>query len=375
MLQGSPEHRALVQPAAARGVVELRRHRRGRGALPAGTGDPGRARRLGARIAPLDGRARRLSDGHGWRRGARWPVRPPRAALGDRRRHGGHRGRGRRAIPQRAAVPAELRDPARHRLAGRRRQLPAVEPDRDPPTSPSRCPGAAGRPRASGCERSGDSSSRTGRSSGSSCGPLSTRRASGSRCRVLPLFYVQEVARHGRVDRDHRRRAVAGARPRLPRRAAARAAARRAATTLLLPALLAGLHGAPPRLSITAWLPAVAALAFIAGVAGAGAQLALFDVLMRRIPTEQGVTFSSVDQSIQNFAFILARTPAASWPSRSALAWRWSWTRRSALWRSCSSRPTPAPAGRARGASRDAVDARGGSRAGRAIEFGPPERE
>src|SRR5450759_2358588 len=35
-------------------------------------------------------------------------------------------------------------------------------------------------------------------------------------------------------------------------------------------------------------------------------QLALFDELMRRIPREHGVTFSSVDQSLQNFALILA---------------------------------------------------------------------
>ena len=50
----------------------------------------------------------------------------------------------------------------------------------------------------------------------------------------------------------------------------------------------------------------MAALAFIVGVASASAQLALFDGLMRRIPREHGVTFSSVDQSIQNFAFVLA---------------------------------------------------------------------
>ena len=74
---------------------------------------------------------------------------------------------------------------------------------------------------------------------------------------------------------------------------------------LLLPALLAT-AAAPAVLSIAGWLPIVAALAFIAGVAGAAAQLALFDALMRRMPKEHGVTFSSVDQSIQNFAFVLA---------------------------------------------------------------------
>ena len=74
---------------------------------------------------------------------------------------------------------------------------------------------------------------------------------------------------------------------------------------LLLPALLV-MATAPAVLSIAGWLPIVAALAFLVGVAGAAAQLALFDALMRRIPKEHGVTFSSVDQSIQNFAFVLA---------------------------------------------------------------------
>ena len=74
---------------------------------------------------------------------------------------------------------------------------------------------------------------------------------------------------------------------------------------MLLPALLA-MAAAPAVLSIVGWLPVVAAIAFVMGVAGAGAQLALFDAFMRRMPAEHGVTFSSVDQSIQNLAFVLA---------------------------------------------------------------------
>ena len=41
-------------------------------------------------------------------------------------------------------------------------------------------------------------------------------------------------------------------------------------------------------------------------MAGAGAQLALFDQMMRRIPHEHGVTFSSVDQSLSNAAIMIA---------------------------------------------------------------------
>jgi predicted MFS family arabinose efflux permease len=59
-------------------------------------------------------------------------------------------------------------------------------------------------------------------------------------------------------------------------------------------------------MSAIGWLPAVAALAFVIGLAGAGVQLAMFDQFMRRIPSEHGVTFSSVDQSVQNLALVLA---------------------------------------------------------------------
>jgi hypothetical protein len=123
---------------------------------------------------------------------------------------------------------------------------------------------------------------------------------------VLPLFYVHEVlATDGWIGIIGAAQSTGAVLGYLAARQLARRRTASGGDTVLLPALL-GACAASAALSITAWLPAVAALAFIAGVAGAAAQLALFDVLMRRIPREQGVTFSSVDQSIQNFAFILA---------------------------------------------------------------------
>jgi hypothetical protein len=43
----------------------------------------------------------------------------------------------------------------------------------------------------------------------------------------------------------------------------------------------------------------------VSGLAGAGVQLAMFDQFMRRVPLEHGVTFSSVDQSVQNLALVV----------------------------------------------------------------------
>ena len=120
---------------------------------------------------------------------------------------------------------------------------------------------------------------------------------------VLPLFYVQDLAASdawiGIIAAAGSGGAVLGY---LTARQLAR---RQSGEVLLLPALLV-MAATPAVLSIAGWLPIVAVLAFLAGVAGAAAQLALFDALMRRMPREHGVTFSSVDQSIQNFAFVLA---------------------------------------------------------------------
>jgi MFS family permease len=119
---------------------------------------------------------------------------------------------------------------------------------------------------------------------------------------ILPLFYVHEVAASdawiGIIGGAGSAGSVLGY---LVARQVAR---RRGPTLTLLPSMLVA-AAAPAVLSFIGWLPAVAGIAFIAGIAGAGAQLALFDQLMRRIPTEQGVTFSSVDQSLSNLAIVI----------------------------------------------------------------------
>jgi hypothetical protein len=120
---------------------------------------------------------------------------------------------------------------------------------------------------------------------------------------ILPLFYVHEVSAPdawiGIIGSAGSAGSVLGY-------LVARQLARRGdAVVTLLPSLLVAAL-APAILSVIGWLPAVAAIAFVSGVAGAGAQLALFDQLMRRIPMEHGVTFSSVDQSLQNLAIVIA---------------------------------------------------------------------
>jgi MFS family permease len=120
---------------------------------------------------------------------------------------------------------------------------------------------------------------------------------------LLPLFYVNEVkapdAWIGVIG------SAASAGSVLGYLIARQLARRRGATMTLLPSLLVAAL-APAVLSLIGWLPAVAAIAFVSGIAGAGAQLALFDQLMRRIPPEHGVTFSSVDQTIQNLVLVIA---------------------------------------------------------------------
>jgi hypothetical protein len=120
---------------------------------------------------------------------------------------------------------------------------------------------------------------------------------------ILPLFYVNEVkapdAWIGVIG------SAASAGSVLGYVIARQLARRRGATMILLPSLLLAALG-PAVLSIIGWLPAVATVAFAMGIAGAGAQLALFDQLMRRIPPEHGVTFSSVDQTIQNLVLVIA---------------------------------------------------------------------
>jgi predicted MFS family arabinose efflux permease len=120
---------------------------------------------------------------------------------------------------------------------------------------------------------------------------------------VLPLFYVHEVkapdAWIGIIG------AATSAGGVLGYLAARQLARRRGAAMTLLPSMLA-MALAPGILATIDWLPGVAAIGFVIGVAGAGVQLAMFDQLMRRIPVEHGVTFTSVDQSVQNVALVLA---------------------------------------------------------------------
>ena len=137
---------------------------------------------------------------------------------------------------------------------------------------------------------------------------------------ILPLFYVHEMSAPdawiGAIGAAQSAGGVLGY------IAARQLARRRGPTITLLPSLLA-VAVAPAILSVTGWLPGAAAIAFVVGLASAGVQLAMFDQLMRRVPLEQGVTFSSVDQSVQNFALVLAPSiggvVAAAMGARTAL--------------------------------------------------------
>src|SRR5262245_15978171 len=120
---------------------------------------------------------------------------------------------------------------------------------------------------------------------------------------ILPLFYVHEVsAPDAWIGVIGAAQSAGGVLGFVVVRQLAR---RRSGTMALLPSLLA-MAMAPAILSVVGWLPAVAAIAFVIGTASAGAQLAMFDALMRRIPIEHGVTFSSVDQTLQNLALVVA---------------------------------------------------------------------
>jgi len=119
---------------------------------------------------------------------------------------------------------------------------------------------------------------------------------------ILPLFYVHEVGAPDSWIGIIGSAASAGSV--LGYLVARQLARRQGATLILLPSLLVA-AAAPAVMALIGWLPAVAVIAFVMGVAGAGAQLALFDAMLRRIPTQHGVTFSSVDQSLQNLALVI----------------------------------------------------------------------
>ena len=120
---------------------------------------------------------------------------------------------------------------------------------------------------------------------------------------VLPLFYVHEVkAPDAWIGIIGAASSAGGVLGYLVARHLAR---QRGVGMILLPSMLA-MALAPAILSAIGWLPAVAAIVFVMGVASAGVQLAMFDQLMHRVPSEHGVTFTSVDQSVQNVALVLA---------------------------------------------------------------------
>jgi hypothetical protein len=120
---------------------------------------------------------------------------------------------------------------------------------------------------------------------------------------ILPLFYVHELgAPDAWIGIIGAAQAAGGV---LGYVAARRISLRRGGASVVLPSLLV-VALVPATQALLSWLPAVAAVAFVSGAAAAGAQLALFDQLMRSIPREHGVTFSSVDQSLQNFGLVVA---------------------------------------------------------------------
>ena len=122
---------------------------------------------------------------------------------------------------------------------------------------------------------------------------------------LLPLFYVREAGAPdewiGIIGSAQAMGAVTGY------FIAWHFSRRRGGLAILFPSMLAG-AAVPAILSAVGWLPAVAALAFVAGITAAGTQLALFDQLVGRFPREHGMTFSSVDQTIQNMALVAAPT-------------------------------------------------------------------
>jgi hypothetical protein len=120
---------------------------------------------------------------------------------------------------------------------------------------------------------------------------------------LLPLLYVNDIGAPnswiGVIGAAQNVGGVAGY------LLARRASRRRGGAVVLLPSMLAAAL-VPAVMALLHNLPAVAAVALVGGLATAGAQLGLFDELMKRVPREHGVTFSSVDQTLQNLALIIS---------------------------------------------------------------------
>lgn len=120
---------------------------------------------------------------------------------------------------------------------------------------------------------------------------------------LLPLLYVNEIhAPDAWIGIIGAAQSVGGVGGYLVARRISR---RRSGAAVLLPSLLVAAL-VPAVMAPLGWLPAVAVVALVGGLATAGAQLALFNELMKRVPRSRGVTFSSVDQTLQNMALIVA---------------------------------------------------------------------
>jgi MFS transporter len=120
---------------------------------------------------------------------------------------------------------------------------------------------------------------------------------------LLPLFYVHEVnapdAVIGLIGAGQSLGALAGY---VTWRVISR---RRGRTAVLVPSLLLGALTPAAFFAIHDQL-LVVVVSVVSGFGSAGAGLALFDELMRRVPMRLGVTFASIDQTIQNAALIVA---------------------------------------------------------------------
>jgi MFS family permease len=119
---------------------------------------------------------------------------------------------------------------------------------------------------------------------------------------LLPLYYVHELhasnAWVGLIGAGQAVGLMAGY------MLARRVAHRRGGAAVLLPSLLVATL-VPGVLAVLDVGPAGAAISTLGGIATAGANLALFDELMQRVPHSVGVTFSSVDQTVQNLAYVV----------------------------------------------------------------------
>ena len=120
---------------------------------------------------------------------------------------------------------------------------------------------------------------------------------------LLPLFYVVEVnapdAVIGLIGAGQSLGALAGY---VTWRVISR---RRGRTWVLVPSLLLGALTPAAFFAIHDQV-LVIVVSVVSGFVSAGAGLALFDELMRRVPMRLGVTFASIDQTIQNAALIVA---------------------------------------------------------------------